>query len=69
MASSSFRRPADLIPVVVQDGEVVVVAQLRGTVHPLQGVEADRHAVVLKDGVRQQRCPLLQHRGGEAVPR
>ena len=42
----------------------MVFAQLRGPVRPLQGVEAERHAVVLKGGVRQQRCPLLQRRGG-----
>ena len=46
-----FLLPADLVAVVVQDGQVVVVAQLRGTVRPLQGVEADRHAVVLKGDV------------------
>ena len=48
--------PADLVPVVVEHGEVVVVAQLRGPVRPLQGVEAERQAVVLEGGVRQQRC-------------
>src|SRR5207245_2290787 len=46
-----FPGPADLLPVVVQDGQVVVFAQFRGTVGPLQGVDADRHAVVLQDGV------------------
>ena len=60
--------PADLVAVVVEDGDVVVVAQLRGPVRPLQGVEAERQAVVFKVGVRQQRCPLLQHRGGDGDP-
>ena len=63
-----FLGPADLVPVVVQDGQVVVFAQLRGTVGPLQGVEADRHAVVLKGDVHQQRCSLLQRRGGDDGP-
>ena len=49
--------PADLVPVVVEDGDVVVVPQLRGPVRPLQGVEAERQALVLKVGVRQAAVP------------
>ena len=40
--------PAHLVPVVVEHGEVVVVPQLRGPVRPLQGVEAERQALVLE---------------------
>ena len=44
--------PAHLVAVVVEHGEVVVVPQLRGSVRPLQSVEAERQALVLKVGIR-----------------
>src|SRR5262249_37084439 len=60
--------PADLIALAVENCDVIVLPQLRGSVHPHQGVEAERQVFVLKDGVHQQQCSPLQGCGCEDCP-
>jgi hypothetical protein len=50
--------PTSLVAVVVEDRDVVVVPEVRGSVRPLQGFAAERKALVFKIDIYQQWHPL-----------